>query len=571
VIREVHASHPSFHSVIFEPGMNLVLADVTPASGEKDTRNGVGKTSLLEIIHFCLGSSPAKNDTLKHPALSEWSFSLTLDVGPEIVTVRRGIGQNRVLVSIDGQEQRLSLGEWKDRLGRELFDLAPRAPEDPIGPSFRSLVSYVARRDRYAYDHPFDHHAKTPAWDRQVNMGYLLGLGWRDAAAFETLRRRETWLKHEKEAAKQGFLAARPRHRGRLEAERVRLEEALRSLTDELAAFRVHPEYARIEDEANTLTREIQALVNENVADKNILGHYRDAVAAESAPDAGEIAALFAAANVELPGAVRRSLNELETFHRSLIANRRTFLATEIRAIEQRIAEREPRSRALSEQRAARLEILRSHGALEEYTRLSARLTERKEQLARTEAELAAIDRLEEGTRALKTDALDAYDRARLAHDERLAQRQRAISLFNAYSKFLYDEPGNLILEVKQGKRIPTLELDVEIVRSKATGIEHMKTLCLDLTIAALWADRSKRPGFLIHDSALFDGVDERQRALALELCERESRERGYQYILALNTDQLPPALPDGFDPKRYERLRLADEPPEASLLGTRF
>ncbi len=571
MIRAVTASHASFHPVSFEPGLNLVLADVTPASGDKDTRNGVGKTSLLEIIHFCLGSSLRKGDTLKVPELADWTFSLTFDLGEQVVTATRAIGAARItMVGGDGPRT-FSLGEWTDLLGRELFDLPSSEADESVHPSFRSLISYVARRARFAYDHPFDHHPRTATWDRQVNMAYLLGLGWRDAAAFERVRRKKKWLADQQAASKAGVAETQPRQRGRLEADRVRFEEAVHLLEGELATFHVHPEYSKIEDEANALTRELQALANENLSDKNLLSYYREAVASESAPDEHSIVELFEAAQVELPGAMRQELESLRVFHASVVANRRAFLAAEVSGIEARLAEREHRARELTEQRASRFAILQSHGALDEYTRLQSRLGERKEQLGRVLSQLAAIDRLEHEGRALRVEAQAVYDRAKLAHDERHLQRERAISLFNGYSEDLYAEPGNLILDVRQGRQSPVLDLGVEILRSKATGIEHMTTLCLDLTIAALWSERPKRPGFLIHDSTLFEGVDERQRTLALDLVRRETSARGYQYILALNTDELPRQLPHGFDPKQYERLRLTDEPSEASLFGIRF
>jgi uncharacterized protein YydD (DUF2326 family) len=572
VIREVRANKHGFHPVVFEPGMNLVLADVTPASGVKDTRNGVGKTSLIEIMHFCLGSTLRKGDTLKEEALADWAFSMSFDLGAQVVTVTRSIASPRTIVVASGDGERtMSLAEWIAILGRDLFDIPERDALDVVAPGFRSLISYVARRDRYAYDNPFDHHPKIHAWDRQVNIAYLLGLGWRDAAGFEMVRRKKKWLRDQLAASKAGVGDTKPGQRGRLEADRVRLAEDVEGLAEQLQNFRVHPEHRRIEDEANLLTRELQAIANENVAEKNLLSHYRNAAADELAPEDQETLELFDAAKVELTGAVRRELHELRAFHAALVTNRRAFLATEIAALEERIETRSGAAERIGAERASKLAILNSSGSLDEYTKIQARLTERRERLARTESHLAAIDRLEEGGRTLRLEAQAAYDRAKVAHDERQVQRDRAISLFNGYSQFLYDEPGNLLLDVRQVRGMPTFEFGVEIVRSKATGIEHMKTLCLDLTIAAIWAARPTRPGFLVHDSAVFEGVDERQRASALVLAEREARTRGYQYILALNTDELPKALPSGFDPKRYERLRLTDDPPTGSLFGMRF
>ena len=58
-------------------------------------------------------------------------------------------------------------------------------------------------------------------------------------------------------------------------------------------------------------------------------------------------------------------------------------------------------------------------------------------------------------------------------------------------------------------------EFDVHIHRSTSGGVENMKIFCYDLMLAQLWSGRPQAPGFLVHDSIIFDGVDERQRALA--------------------------------------------------------
>src|SRR5258705_9960023 len=44
------------------------------------------------------------------------------------------------------------------------------------------------------------------------------------------------------------------------------------------------------------------------------------------------------------------------------------------------------------------------------------------------------------------------------------------------------------------------------------------KSFCFDLMLTEMNIRRGRGPGFLIHDSHLFDGVDERQVAKALQL-----------------------------------------------------
>ncbi|MBF0164749.1 MAG: DUF2326 domain-containing protein, partial [Magnetococcales bacterium] len=70
----------------------------------------------------------------------------------------------------------------------------------------------------------------------------------------------------------------------------------------------------------------------------------------------------------------------------------------------------------------------------------------------------------------------------------------------------------------------------------------------------------------------IFDGVDERQRARALELAAQESEVHGFQYICTLNSDMTPEnEFSPNFDLSPFIRLRLTDEDVKGSLLGVRF
>jgi uncharacterized protein YydD (DUF2326 family) len=99
-----------------------------------------------------------------------------------------------------------------------------------------------------------------------------------------------------------------------------------------------------------------------------------------------------------------------------------------------------------------------------------------------------------------------------------------------------------------------------------------MKVFCYDLMLARLWADRAPSPKLLVHDSTIFDGVDERQRALALQLAFEESEKHGFQYICTLNSDYVPwPEFPPNFDLRTFVKLELTDLDASGSLLGIRF
>ena len=152
--------------------------------------------------------------------------------------------------------------------------------------------------------------------------------------------------------------------------------------------------------------------------------------------------------------------------------------------------------------------------------------------------------------------------------EEKRIVREKAIELFNTNSQALYDAPGNLILDIAG----TGFKFDVEIIRSGSQGVDNMKVFCYDLMLAQLWVAKHRSPKLLVHDSSVFDGVDERQTALALELAQREAEKNGFQYICALNSDTLPTDdFSQTFDLGRFVRLRLTDESEEGGLLGIRF
>ena len=90
--------------------------------------------------------------------------------------------------------------------------------------------------------------------------------------------------------------------------------------------------------------------------------------------------------------------------------------------------------------------------------------------------------------------------------------------------------------------------------------------------LARLWSVEHKGLDFLVHDSVIYDGVDARQRALALELVAEISTKNNFQYICTLNSDMIPTSdFSEGFNLDAFTRLRLSDADPSGSLLGIRY
>lgn len=583
MIHAIRCNQPSFKAVEFRPGFNVVLADRTEESGSKDSRNGLGKSTLIEIIHFCLGATLSQAKGLGSRNLRGWAFSLEFTLANKVITVTRNT-EDKSKIVIEGDttswhiqpkekegQRVLNIKQWNSVLGNLLFDLQIDNEDKKFKPTFRSLISYFIRRGRDAFSTPFEHYRKQLEWDKQVNNAFLIGLAWEDARDLQLLKDRHKLLddiKKLKKDTETGVAIGIFGSLGELEALKVQVESHLRERKETLSNFRVAPQYHELEENANRLTAEIHEANNNNIADRKLLEFYQNSLEEENDPSPDNVTRIYESVGIELPGLVVRRLEEVETFHCKIIENRREFLSTEIARIRRDISSREHLIREKTEERASLLEVLQTHGALEEYTRLQELYLETVSNLNEINKRIEELNKFEEGKSALKIERERLLQRARRDRQERREQAEKAIELFNTNSRFLYDVPGGLIINVGDNG----FQFKVEISRDGSEGIDNMKIFCYDLMLAQLWSERDLSPRILIHDSTIFDGVDERQVRLALELADRESRRCGFQYICTLNSDMVPRSeFAADFDFDSFVRLRLTDESDESGLLGIRF
>jgi len=585
MMRRISSDLASFKTLSFKPGLNILLADKSEGATDRQSRNGAGKTSFVELVHFLCGSNAPRDSIFRTPELLESTFEVIMNVGDEEFSVARS-GKKPSTIILNGPAEilpiqpkfveqeghyEISNENWKSILGACWFALdAPPNPDDKNSPTFRSLFSYFARRQGSgAFQNPVQHSGQQQLWDQQVAISYLLGLDWRIPSDLQGLRGKEKIVKELGRAARSGDLGT---FVGRAADIRTRLavaERKIERLSSQLQTFQVIPEYRELQTEANELTTRINGLGEENFIDRGLIDDLEASLLEEREPDLSDLGKLYDEAGVVLPDMVRRRFNEVEVFHRTIIENRRSHLASEITSASQRIQQRERTQTDLDARRRQIMEILQSGGALEQYTAM-------REELGRAEAEVEGLRQRLSAAETLESSKAELeIERARIAQALRDDVHERedivneAIVTFEELSEALYETAGSLTIDATTNG--PSFEVKIEGQRSK--GITNMQIFCFDLMLLELSSRRGRSPGFLIHDSHLFDGVDERQVAKALQLGADRAAENGYQYIVTMNSDVLPEdGYRPGFDVNAYILdTKLTDATDSGGLFGLRF
>lgn len=579
MIKAVRSNNKKFKEVKFEKGFNVVLAERTAKSSDKDSRNGVGKTTLIEIIHFCLGSDLDKISFLS--SLKGYSFILDIEINNQTISVLRNIDDSD-LIHISGDYSALNINaeynelhkthslsnqEWKKYLGILIFKFR-QDKDTKYQPTFRSLISYLVRKGLNSFNDPFKYFLGQKPWSIQTNNNFLLGLDVDFAVNFQKLKDKKESINSIKKIINDESLKDIIGSLGELQAEKVRLSEESIELDIQIKSFKVHPQYKKIQEDADVITGEIHSKQNHINLNQRILSEYEDSLASEEDVSIEKVSKVYSEAGLVFGASLINKLENVKKFHKSIIKNRKDYLANEIQRINNENISFASEIETSSIKRAELISILDTHSALDEYNHIQNRKNEVKRKLENVKSALDRLNQFEENKSNIKIKLEELMQNSRQDLHERSEVVDKAVSLFNKYSNYLYSNAGTLSINIdKSGYKYK-----VDIKSSQSQGIQYMKVFCYDLTYTAIQSDNN-RSLFLIHDSTIFDGVDERQVAKAIELAYTESELKGYQYICTINSDNIPYRdFSANFKEKFLEsvRLTLKDGDEKDSLLGFR-
>lgn len=453
----------------------------------------------------------------------------------------------------------------------EFYDIQVTDSNQQYVPSFRELISYAIRRNVEGYKNAFEFFSRQKASSVQACNAYFLNLSLEYAAKFQSLKEKKKGIDSYKNAAKLGVIGTFTLNIGELSTEVITRQNEVDSLKAQLESFQVYPQYEEISKESDTLTEQLHTIANTLTLRRQLLERYESSYS-EEAPrlPVSDIEKIYAEAGVLFQDSILKPLSEVINFHQTIVSNRREYLHNEIISLRKEIAQLEEKAENLSAQRAKLMKILETHGALEEYILIQDRYVYAKQLLEDAKKRLESAEYIEDSKSRLKIENQELLIKSRQDYNERMQPREQAISLFKAYTGYLYPEAGTLTIDLNENG----YSFGVDIKSSRSQGVNYMKVFCYDMVIAELGRARDRYPDFLVHDSTIFDGVDERQVARALMLASQKYEELGFQYICLINSDMVPYQEFDDEFTAQFNNsivLRISDNQEAGGLLGIRF
>jgi len=572
LIHKIFSTLPTFKSLSdLKPGLNVLLAQKAEGATSKQTRNRAGKTSFVEAVHFLMGSDAGTDSIFRTPELADYTFGLDFDLkDTRTVVERSGGAKSKIYVtSLPAAKITFSARDWVSLLGERMFGLSSLEAAGSKPPSFRSLFAYFVRRQLSgAFTTPEKQADKQQTADMQMALMFLLGLDWQIARDWQAVRDREKTLDELKKAAGTGAFGSIIGKAADLRTQLTLQEARLKKLYAEIESFQVLPEYRELEVESAKLTHQLNELANANTIDFAAIRDLEGALTSEIPPDLEDLQTIYQEAGVTLPGLVKRRYEDVKSFHESVVRNRKDYLSSELEAAKLRVEIRDGKKAQLDQRRAEIMGILKSHGALDQFLKLQGELGRLESEVESVRQRFEAAEQLEGTKNELDIERNRLTIRLRRDFAEQKDRLSEAIVAFEETSQRLYEAAGSMTIdETSNG---PSFKFQMQGQRSK--GIKNMQIFCFDMMLMRLCAKRQMGPGFLIHDSHLFDGVDGRQLISALRLGAEISEELGFQYIVTMNEDDAFKEKIEGFDLNDYVLpTRLTDATEDGGLFGIRF
>jgi uncharacterized protein YydD (DUF2326 family) len=534
--------------VDFIDGVNFVYGKKQP-DNPKISLNGIGKSSFLDLIDFCLLSSFVKSNSSRlysaSHLLKQYSFTLEFEIDGANYQITRSIASPKEVIfgEIGKESAQYSLNEAKEKL----CDLAFKNASYPGKYSnkwLRKLIPFFLKSQRWKTDKfidPINYIAESSETELNQYHLFLLGID-------NTISKRNFDIQAELKKRKPAIQELRKfieetyglRNISEVISEITKIRSEIGGLEKALSSFKLGSVYSEAEFNANDFTAQIKNLFQKNILDRKRISAYQESYKNKSEIDVNKISKIYKELNESLAVSVKKTLSDAIKFRTGLAKSREEFIRKEITLLQQNISSREKEIKEVELKRADIFNFLQAREALRDLTEGFNAIGQKKQVLSDLESKVKVFDdfRKEEAElkieeKSLEKEALDFIIGTRNQVEE---FRKIVSSIYNSLYPATKDKSiFDIVLEENTSSKI---KIKVEVPAMFSKGKNQGRTLVYDLSVLINAAKKDIRmPRFLVHDG-VFDGVDKAHFVALLNYLESLEQEGlRFQYIVSLNEE----------------------------------
>ena len=566
---KVYANKSSFKTVEFNQNKpNFIIAkQKNPGASESGkTYNGVGKSLLVRIIHYCLGASLREYKNFCDKLIG-WEFSLDFKIGIKNYTCTRSVEEpNKIFF----ENELISVDKFKKKMETICFSI----PENSSFLSFRSLIPFFIRPKKASYVDCMKPGKTGSEYQILLYNSFLIGLDIVLANRKYKLRKEQERIrKLEKNFKEDSLLKDFFTGNKDVALTLIDLNEKINKLEIDLKKFQVADDYHDIQKEADLIEHKVFDINNEIAFITNSIRNIENSLNIKATMSSSDIETVYNEANIFFSENIKKTLKEVDEFYSKLIENRIRRLSEHKNNYNIQLQEKTEKSEKLKKKLDDLLKYLGEHQALDIFISLSNKVAELKSEKENLEKYQVLQTEYKKQERQTEKDMIDLSELTDKYLSEIAGSTRNIRNYFRELSKVFYpDSVSGLTITTNEGENQLAFNIDPRIESDGSDGISNVKLFCYDLSL--LFKGKNHNINFIFHDSRLFDGVDERQKTLMFKMIYDYFLDSDKQYISTVNQNQIN-EIKSLLTPSEFQNiieeniiLILTDENDSEKLLG---
>lgn len=531
---KVYSNKESFRTVNFQLNKpNFILAKQKNVNLNESgkTYNGVGKSLLVRIIHFCLGAS-TKDYSSFCSKLSGWEFSLDFKVGIKNYTATRRVDEpDKILF----ENELIGLDKFKNRMEKICFLI----PENTAYLSFRSLIPFFIRPKKASYIDCMKPGKTGSEYQSLLYNSFLIGLDINLAEKKYNLKKEQERIKKlEKNFREDSLLKDFFTGNKDIKLALVELDEEIEKNERNLKNFQVADNYQEIQNKADEVEQNLFNINNEIILLSNSIRSIESSLQVKPTMSKNEIETIYEEASISFSDSLKKTLGEVEEFYKKLVENRIRRLSEQKNEFTLQLNKKIEESVSLKKILDELLMYLGNHQALDLFVSMSNKIGNLKAEKENLDRYQVLQAEYKKKARQIEKDMIEISELT----DQYLQEIEESTNniriFFRTLSKEFYpNSVAGLTIITNDGENQLAFNIDPRIESDGSDGISNVKLFCYDLTL--LFFGRNHSIDMIFHDSRLFDGVDERQKAVMFKIIHKYFDNNKKQYNATINQNQL--------------------------------
>lgn len=569
---ELSANKESFKTVTFnKSGLSFIVAkQKNPESSDNSkTYNGVGKSLIVLLIHFCLGAKKEHYASFIEK-LPDWVFYLTIEIDGTRHVITRKMSEPTKIYFDD--ELPMTVDNFNDKIRQMIFNFPP----DTQYLTFRNTLPFFIRPLKKSYveaDNPSNFH--TPYQKLMVN-AFLMGLDTNLVQEKYRLRKEQERVEElEKNIKNDELLKDFFTKDKDVNLKIIDLEDEIQKLRESREKYEVAEDYYDVKIEADTIEKGLAQKHNEIVLIKNQIENITKSL--QTSPDLGRdsIEKVYEEVKIVFPENISKTLHELESFYEKLTSNRIQKLSEQKQLISKKLEENLQKEEELKKELDIKMKYLGAHQALDVVIKVSDRLKDLEAQKDKLQNYEELIGNYHKKSLEIKESFIKYTQKTEEYLEEIKPIIKEKQEFFRKLAKRFYpNNTSGITVYTNEGENQQRYTIEAKIESDNSDGINNVKIFCYDMTM--LFRGHGHQVKFSFHDSRLFDGIDEKHKAEIFKVVNELFSHTDYQYIATLNQNQLN-EVKSILTEQEYREiveqniiLTLTDEDDSEKLLGVK-